>query len=388
MNRLLDWLVLPRVRPDAALLISLALIGCIGLVMVGSASVAVADRMTGDPMYFFYRQAIYALIGLVVAFLVLHVPLRVWEANTFTLLGGGLLLLVVVLVPGIGHAVNGAQRWIDFGPISMQASEPARLALILYVAGYAARRRLELTTSWSGLFKPMLFMVIASFLLLLEPDYGAAAILVAVAGLILFLAGARLLHLVVLAGAAGGLLVALALSSPYRVARLVSFADPWAHPYASGFQLTQSLIAIGRGEIAGVGLGNSVQKLMYLPETHTDFLFAIYAEEFGLIGSLLLIGLFGLVVWRGFAIGRRALDMDRLFAGFAAYGLSSWLALQAFVNIAVNMGILPTKGLTLPLMSYGGSSLVIMCVLCALLIRVDIETRQPESGQSKSRRAG
>ncbi|MES1926115.1 putative lipid II flippase FtsW [Salinisphaera sp. T31B1] len=377
MSRVTDMLALPRVRPDVALLGALVVITCIGLVMVGSASVAVADRLTGEPMYFFYRQAIYALIGLVTAFVVLHVPLRFWQANTFTLLGGGLILLVVVLIPGIGSAVNGAQRWIDFGPVSMQVSEPARLCLILYVAGYASRRQVELATSWGGLFRPMFFMVLASFLLLLEPDFGAAAILVTVAGMILFLAGARLSYLLVLGAAAGGAVVLLVLSSPYRLARLVSFADPWAHPYASGFQLTQSLIAIGRGQIGGVGLGNSVQKLLYLPETHTDFLFAIYAEEFGLIGSLLLIVLFSIVVWRGFVIGRRAIEAEQLFAGFVAYGMSAWLALQAFVNIAVNMGMLPTKGLTLPLMSYGGSSLVIMCLLCALLLRVDLETREP-----------
>ena len=362
----------------SALLIALALIIGIGLVMVGSASVAVADRLTDDPMYFFYRQAIFALIGLVAGFTVLHVPLRVWQANTFTLLGAGLLLLLLVLIPGIGHAVNGARRWIDIGPVAMQASEPARFCLILYVAGYAARRQFDLATSWGGLFRPMFFMALASFLLLLEPDFGAAAVMVAVAAIVLFLAGARLIYLLVLGTLAGAAVVGLVLSSPYRLARLVSFADPWAHPYASGFQLTQSLIAIGRGEVAGVGLGNSVQKLLYLPETHTDFLFAIYAEEFGLIGTLLLIGLFAVVVWRGFVIGRRALVADQLFAGFVAYGMSAWLVLQAFLNIAVNMGLLPTKGLTLPLMSYGGSSLVMMCVLCALLIRVDLETRVPE----------
>jgi len=377
MSRLVDTLTLPRVRPDIALLVALALISCIGLIMVGSASVAVADRLTGEPMYFFYRQAIYALLGLVTGFVVLHIPLRAWEANTFTLLGAGLLLLIVVLVPGIGHSVNGARRWIDLGPVAMQASEPARLFLILYVAGYAARRQLELQTTLGGLLRPMGFMLVASVFLLKEPDFGAAAILCVVAGMILFLAGARLTYVMVFGGLAMVGATLMVMISPYRMARMLSFADPWAHPYASGFQLTQSLIAIGRGQVDGVGLGNSVQKLLYLPETHTDFLFAIYAEEFGLIGSLLLIGLFAIVVWRGFAIARTAIDAGQLFGGFAAYGLSSWLALQAFLNIAVNMGMLPTKGLTLPLMSYGGSSLVIMCLLCGLLLRVDMESRQP-----------
>ena len=388
MSALLQRFALPRMRPDTALLAALVVIISVGLVMVGSASIAVAERLTGEPLYFFYRQAIYAVVGLVVAFAVMHVPMRAWQGHTFNLLGVGLFLLVLVLLPGIGHEVNGSQRWINLGVINLQVSEPARLCLLLYVAGYSARRQRELATSWAGLFKPMLFMVIASVLLLAEPDFGAAAVLLSVAGIILFLAGARLLNLVVIAlvGSAG--LVFMVVSSPYRFARLASFADPWAHPFASGFQLTQSLIAIGRGHFDGVGLGNSVQKLLYLPETHTDFLFAIYAEEFGLIGSLVLIGLFATVVWRGFVIARRAIDRGQLFGGFLAYGMAGWIGLQAFLNMAVNMGLLPTKGLTLPLMSYGGSSLVMMCVLCALLLRVDLEARQdPNPGQERGRPA-
>lgn len=374
MKRLLAMSHLPRVAPDVWLLTTLVVIASLGLVMVGSSSVAVAERLTGDSLHFFYRQAVYGVIGLLIGFVVLHVPMRVLSRHTFTMLGAGLALLVIVLVPGLGHSVNGAQRWLDLGPVALQASEPARLCLILYIAGYATRRQVELATTWAGLFRPMLFLALACFLMLLEPDFGAGAILVAVAGIILFVAGARLFNLVVLAVAGGGALAAMVLSSPYRMQRLVSFSDPWAHPFASGFQLTQSLIAIGRGHVFGVGLGNSVQKLSYLPETHTDFLFAIYAEEFGLLGSLVLITLFSIVVWRGFVIARRAVDHDQLFGGFLAYGLSAWLGLQGFVNMAVNMGLLPTKGLTLPLMSYGGSSLVMMCALCALLLRVDLES--------------
>lgn len=374
MKNLLAAAHLPRQRPDVWLLSTLVVIACIGLVMVASSSVALADRMSGDPMHFFYRQTIYALIGLVIGFVVLHIPMRMLAANTFTMLGAGLALLVLVLIPGVGHAVNGSQRWLELGPISLQASELGRLCLVLYIAGYAARRQVELATTWAGLFRPMVFLVIACFLMLLEPDFGAGAILAAVAGIILFLAGARLFNLAVLGIGASAALVALVFSSPYRLQRLVSFSDPWQHPFTSGFQLTQSLIAIGRGHVFGVGLGNSVQKLSYLPETHTDFLFAIYAEEFGLIGSLVLVALFAIVVWRGFVIARRAIDAGQIFGGFVAYGLSAWLSLQAFVNMAVNMGLLPTKGLTLPLMSYGGSSLVMMCMLCALILRVDLES--------------
>ncbi|KEZ78504.1 putative lipid II flippase FtsW [Salinisphaera hydrothermalis] len=383
MKNLLAAAYLPRVRPDVWLLSTLVVIGCLGLVMVGSSSVAVADRLSGDPMYFFYRQAIYALIGLIVGFVVLHIPTRVLAAHTFTMLGAGLAMLVVVLLPGIGHSVNGAQRWIDVGPVAMQVSEPARLCLVLYIAGYASRRQIELATTWAGLFRPMVFLVIACFLMLLEPDFGAGAILVAVAGIILFIAGARLFNLAVLGAVAAVALAVMVFSSPYRMERLVSFSDPWAHPFASGFQLTQSLIAIGRGHLFGVGLGNSVQKLSYLPETHTDFLFAIYAEEFGLLGSLVLVGLFSIVVWRGFVVARRAIDVGQFFGGFLAYGLSGWLSLQAFVNMAVNMGLLPTKGLTLPLMSYGGSSLVMMCALCALILRVDLESAAAVREQSR-----
>jgi cell division protein FtsW len=372
---------LPDARPDPALGVAVALLLLLGLVMVASASVAVADRTAGEPLHFFYRQAVYALLGLGAGFVVLHLPLRFWQGNSLLLLAAGLALLVAVLIPGISHEVNGARRWIDLGPVTLQASEPARLCVLLYLAGYAVRRQVALRTTLGGLIRPILPVMLAGLLLLLEPDYGAAAILVAVSGILLFLAGARLSHLLLLGGGAGGLLMVAALSSPYRVARLVSFTDPWAHPYAGGFQLTQSLIAIGRGEFAGVGLGNSVQKLLYLPETHTDFLFAILAEELGLIGSLAVIGLFGLVLWRGFLVARRAGAVEQWFGAYLAYGIVSWLTLQAFVNIAVNMGLLPTKGLTLPLMSYGGSSLLVTCVLVALLLRVDLEARAAPGGR-------
>lgn len=379
-----DQMYLPRIMPDRTFMVAASALLLIGLVMVASSSVAMADRVTGEPLYFFNRQAIYALFGLVVAFAMMHVPMHFWCENSYLLLGLGLALLVVVLIPGIGHSVNGARRWIGFGPITIQASEPARLCLLLYIAGYASRRQIQLSLTWGGLVRPMLFMVLAGALLLLEPNYGATAVLIAIAGMVLFLAGARLLPLITLATAACGLLAFLAISSPYRMERLISFSNPWADPFDSGYQLVQSLIAIGRGQIFGVGLGNSVQKLQYLPETHTDFLFAIYAEEFGLVGSLLVIGLFLFLVWRAFVIARRAVEAGQLFNGFVAYGLAGWLVLQAFINIGVNLGALPTKGLPLPLMSYGGSSLVTSLVLLAFLLRVDMESREK---QPRRRRA-
>lgn len=371
---------LPRIMPDRILLLSVSALLFIGLVMVASSSIAEADRLTGTPLYFFNRQAVYALLGLGLAFVIMYVPMRYWQENSFLLMLLGFVLLIAVLVPGVGHAVNGARRWIAVGPISVQASEPARLGLLLYIAAYASRQQLQLNLTWGGLLRPLLFVLIAGGLLLLEPNYGATAVLVTIAGMVLFLAGARLLPLCTLAAAACALLAFFALSSPYRLERLTSFSNPWADPFNSGYQLVQSLIAIGRGQIFGVGLGNSIQKLQYLPETHTDFLFAIYAEEFGLLGSLLVIALFLFVVWRAFVIARRAIDAGQLFNGFAAYGLAGWLVLQSFINIGVNLGALPTKGLTLPLMSYGGSSLVTSCIMIGLLLRIDMESRIASAG--------
>lgn len=371
---------------DGLFLLAAAGLLLLGLVMVGSASVAVAERVTGDMNYYFHRQAAYAGIGLTAASLVFLIPLRQWQSNGFLLLGVGLLLLSIVLLPGVGHEVNGARRWIDLGPLNLQVSEPARLFLLIYLASYAVRQQVALQNTLWGVLRPMLPLMLASVLMLVEPDFGAAAILMAVALTLLFLAGAKIWHLGIVVSGACGALVLAALSSPYRVKRLVSFLDPWAHPYESGFQLTQSLIAIGRGEFAGVGLGNSVQKLLYLPETHTDFLFAIYAEELGLIGVLALLGLYGLIVWRGYVIAGRAMAVNRPFAAYLAYALATWLGLQAFINVAVNMGLLPTKGLTLPLMSYGGSSLVVMLVVLALLLRVDHESRRGPPREVRSKR--
>ena len=360
-----------------------ALLLCLGLVMVASASVAVADRHTGEALYYFYRQAVYAGIGLAAAAWLLMIPMSVWEHSSFALLALALLLLAVVLFPGVGREVNGARRWINLGLFQLQASEPARLALLMYLAAYAVRRSEELRASWTGLAKPMLPLAAAVGLLLLEPDFGAAVVLSAVAFMLLFIAGARLRDLALLGGASAAAFAALLYSAPYRVERLLSFRDPWAHAFDGGFQLTQSLIAIGRGQWFGVGLGNSVQKLLYLPETHTDFIFAIYAEELGLFGVLLLLGLLGSLLYAGCRIAARALEQQQFFGGYLAYALSYWLALQALLNIGVNMGVLPTKGLPLPLMSYGGSSMVICCVSLALILRVGLE-----AGRSEARTGG
>lgn len=371
-----------QARPDRLLVTVIIVIALLGLVMVASASSAVSARQMGDPLYFFYHQGVSLMLGTAFGCIAYAIPIRVWAAHPFLLLAAGLGLLFVVLLPGIGDTVNGARRWIDLGIINVQASEPARLLLTLYLAGYAARRRRDLVETWSGLLRPLSFVAVAGVLLLLEPDFGALVVLASIAGLMFFIAGARLLHLLTVAVVATAGLAAAMLSSPYRLERIIGFVHPWENAQDTGFQLTQSLIAIGHGELFGVGLGNSVQKLMYLPETHTDFLFAVYADEFGLLGTLVLLALYLVLVWRGFTIARRALNYGHWFAGFAAYGLVSWLGAQAFINIAVNMGLLPTKGLTLPLMSYGGSSLVTVCVLVALVLRIDIETRSESGGVS------
>ena len=346
-----------------------------GLVMVASASVAQAQKMTGEPFYFFYRQLAFAGIGGLAAWAAFCVPMHVWERKSGLLAVGGIILLVVVLIPGIGVKVNHARRWIDLEVIRIQASEPARLALIMYLAGYIVRRQGKLQNTWSGLIVPFLPLALAALLLLMEPDFGATAILTAVAFIMLFLGGARLFCFGGVVLAATAALAVIATAEAYRLRRLMNFTDPFADMENAGWQLANSLIAVGRGEWTGVGLGNSVQKLLYLPEMHTDFIFAILAEEFGLFGVLVLITLFGVLVWRGFKIGAQAEVLGERFKAYLVYGLSSWLGLQSLINMAVNMGALPTKGLTLPLMSYGGSSLITVLILIALILRVDYENR-------------
>lgn len=362
-------------RLDMGLLgVALTLLA-IGLVMVASASIATADRELGDPFYFAMRQGIFLSIGLAVGVLIFQVRMVHWARAGVPVLALTFLLLLAVLIPGVGREVNGASRWIALGPINLQVSEPAKLLLFIYLAGYLVRHAEEVRNRVSGFIKPMGVLALAGVLLLAQPDFGATVVLLAAALAMMFLAGVRWWQFGVLLGGAGSLLAVLAVVSPYRMNRLTTFVDPWADPFNSGFQLTQSLIAIGRGQWSGVGLGGSVQKLFYLPEAHTDFVFAVWAEEFGLIGVLLLVALYGYLVWRAFAIGSVAQQAGDHFSGYLAYGIGTWFGLQSFINMGVNMGALPTKGLTLPLMSYGGSSLVVMCTAIALLLRIDYETR-------------
>jgi cell division protein FtsW len=359
----------------------------LGLVMVASASIGIAEKETGNAFHYFQRQVLYVLAGGVAASLGLMVPTRLWEKYSIFLLCGAFVLLLLVLVPGLGHSVNGAQRWIRLGFMNFQVSELARVLLLTYVASYAVRRADELRSSFIGFMKPVGLLFLAAVLLLVQPDFGAAAVLLVTGLAVLFLAGARLHHLLipVVLGAAG--MGALAVTSAYRLRRLVAFRNPWEDPFDSGFQLVQSLIAIGRGEWFGVGLGASVQKLFYLPESHTDFVFAVFAEEFGFAGVVVVIGLFVLLVGRALKISRDAGLAGNAFQSYLAAAIGIWLGLQAFVNIGVNMGLLPTKGLTLPLLSYGGSSMLVTLGWIGVLLRIHHETQSSGRGGALPREA-
>ena len=356
----------------------------VGLVMVASASISVADHENGNPFAYFERQMLFVFLGLLVAGVAMLVPTDLWEKHSIVLLGLAFVLLLLVLVPGIGHVVNGSRRWIRLGFMNFQVSEVARVLILAYIASYAVRRADDLRGSFGGFLKPVAVLGAAAVLLLAEPDFGATTVLMATGLVVLFLAGARLHYLLVpaLAGVAG--LTLLALMSPYRMRRITGFLHPWSDPFDSGFQLVQSLIAIGRGEWFGVGLGSSVQKLFYLPEAHTDFVFAVIAEEFGFLGVCVVLSLFALLVGRALVIARRASEAGLVFQSYLAASIGVWLGLQAFVNVGVNMGLLPTKGLTLPLLSYGGSSMLVTMGVMGLLLRIHHETVQ--SGRSSATR--
>ncbi|MCS4504705.1 putative peptidoglycan glycosyltransferase FtsW [wastewater metagenome] len=362
----LDW---PLVATVGVLLV-------FGLVMVASASMAVAERETGAALSLFYRQGFFTVMGVIVVTLgLMLVRTTDLEAAGPGLLGVSLLLLVVVLLPGVGREVNGAVRWLPLGVVNLQVSEVAKLGVLIYLAGYVVRRGEALRTRFSGFLVPVAILALVAGLLLMEPDFGGAAVILATGAVVLFLGGAPLSRMLLLAAlgviAAAGLIV----SSPYRWERLTGFLNPWADPFDSGFQLTQALIAVGRGGWFGVGLGNSVQKLFYLPEAHTDFLFSVLAEELGVLGVTAVVALFTFMVWRILRIGVAAFNEGRPFGAYVCWGVGFWLGAQAFINMGVNLGLLPTKGLTLPLMSYGGSSLVVTLAAVGLVLRVDWERR-------------
>jgi cell division protein FtsW len=373
------------VRLDTVTLALVLAIVLFGLVMVTSASISIASEENGQSFFYLVRQLALTLIGAGAAGIVLAVPTEKIERLSTFLLVVAFVLLMLVLVPGLGHTVNGSRRWLKIAGINFQVSELARVFVLIYLASYAVRREDELRGSFAGVLKPLGLLVCAGALLLAEPDFGAATVLFAAGFGLLFLAGARLRYVFAITVVAAGGFALLAVSSSYRLRRLTTFIDPWSDPYNGGFQLTQSLIAIGRGGWLGVGLGDSVQKLFYLPEAHTDFLFAVLAEELGLLGALVTLGLFLALVWRSFWIARLAADAELRFPAYLAAGFGLWLGIQAFINIGVNMGVLPTKGLTLPLMSYGRSSLIVALAWVGLLLRVHHEATANSRGAATKR---
>jgi cell division protein FtsW len=355
----------------------------LGVVMVYSASIAIAEssRVTGhQPMYYLTRHALFVAIGLAVGVAAFQIPLRLWQqaAPYLFLIGAGLLALV--LLPGVGREVNGSQRWISLHFVTLQPSELVKLAAVLYAADYTARKAAHMDSFRRGFLPMLVVMLVVGWLLLREPDFGAFVVITVIAMGILFLGG---MNWKLFAGLFALLLVGfmlLILASPYRLQRVVGFMDPWADSYGTGYQLSHALIAFGRGEWLGVGLGASVEKLFYLPEAHTDFLLAVIAEELGFVGVAAIIAAFTWIVTRAFMIGRRAASLERCFSALVAQGIGLWIGVQAIINIGVNTGMLPTKGLTLPLVSFGGSALVATCCALAVLLRVDWENRQLAKG--------
>ena len=368
---------------DPVLLVAFIALLSIGVIMVASSSISVADRNFSNPFYYLQRQLVFVAIGLVAAISVFKVRLVQWEKSGMALLIFALFLLVLVLIPGVGKTVNGSTRWLPLGVFNLQVSELVKLFLVIYVAGYLVRHGDAVRNSLVGFLKPMLMVGLAGLLLLIEPDFGATVVIMGTVLAMTFLAGARFIQFMSFVLIFVSAAVMLVVTSPYRMQRLTSFANPWADPFDSGFQLTQSLIAVGTGGWFGTGLGGSVQKLFYLPESHTDFLFAVLSEELGFIGVTVVVLLYAILFFRALKIASQAEKSGNYFAAYLAYGIGIWLSMQAVINMGVNIGLLPTKGLTLPLMSYGGSSLVVCCAAVGLLLRIHYETSGAAKQASK-----
>jgi len=373
----------PSAEYDRSLAWAALLLAAVGLVMVYSASISTAEssRYTGNnPAWFLARQAVFLAGALGAALFVFLLPARFWQQGAPWLFLGAVALLVAVLVPGLGREVNGARRWLALPLLTLQPSELAKLGVVLYAADYTVRKHAVLKSFKRGLLPMLAVMLLVSWLLLREPDFGALVVIAVTAFGILFLGGMNGRHFVALLGMLAVGFVLLVASSPYRMQRIFGYMDPWSDPFGRGYQLSHALIAFGRGEWLGVGLGASVEKLHYLPEAHTDFLLAVVAEELGFAGVLLVIALFAWIVARAFAIARQAAEHERHFAALVAQGIAVWIGFQGFINMGVNMGLLPTKGLTLPLMSYGGSGLVVNFMALAIVLRIDWENRQLARG--------
>ena len=362
----------PRDNWAGSLLLVLAsALIAVGVIAISSASISLSEVKFGNEWHHAIRHCSYLAIGVTLGFFAYLLPLNVWRQTSPWLLMLAFALLVLVLVPGVGRVVNGSQRWIPLAGFTLQPSEFAKFALVLWLSGYMVRHGEELRTALRGLLKPISVLVLFALLLLSEPDFGATVIILGTAFGMLFMGGARLIYVLGLVLSAVAIMAGMILMAPYRMQRLMAYQDPWSDPFGSGFQLIQSLIAYGRGEWLGVGLGNSVQKLFYLPEAHTDFVFSIWAEETGLVGAVAVIILFAVFVGRIVFMGYRFLLESREFEAYCCFGFALVFAGQAFVNMGVSSGLLPTKGLTLPFISYGGNSLMMSCVTVGLLLKLE-----------------
>lgn len=360
---------------DRSLMWAVIVLASIGWLMVTSASMDWAQRQFDNNLYISIRHGIYLILGAATAFFVTFIPLEWVRKVSGVLILLSLISLLMVVIPGIGREVNGSMRWVSLGFMNVQPSEFAKLATVLYMASYLERRRDEVQSKWSGFIKPLFVLALLAVLLLLEPDFGAVVVLMLASLALLFLGGVKASQFILTAVVVLGASILILLSQPYRLKRLTGYWEPWTQEnvYGSGYQLTQSLIAFGRGEFSGVGLGNSIQKLFYLPEAHTDFVFAIWSEETGLLGAALIIGLFVYIFMKAMKLGRKAYESQQYFPAFVAYGMGLLIGFQGFINLGVNMGLLPTKGLTLPFVSYGGSSLIACFIALGLLLRVHHE---------------
>jgi len=375
----------PVIEPDfdpVIVWLAAALLG-LGVVMVYSASIAIAEAASysgGQSHYYLLRHVIALAVGMFVAVFIVQVPMRVWQIAAPYLFMACVALLFVVLIPGVGREVNGSQRWLGYGGITFQPSELAKLFVVLYAADYTVRKAAHMASFRKGFMPMCSVMLLTGTLLLQEPDFGAFVVITTIAMGLMFLGGInwRLFASLVASLVIG--FVLLIWTSPYRMKRVLAFMDPWSDPFGAGYQLSHSLIAFGRGEWFGVGLGASIEKLFYLPEAHTDFLLSVIAEELGFIGVIVTIGAFAWLSWRAISIGNQAARLERYFSALVAQGVGLWIAVQTMINMGVNMGLLPTKGLTLPLLSYGGTSLVASCAALGLLLRVDYENRQMMKG--------
>ena len=372
MSKKRNSLILQNI--DKLLLITIITLLIGGMVMLASASMPLAERSFGDPFAYLYKQSSAVFLGIISSLIFFLTPSQYWEKLGILTPIFAIGLLSLVFIPDLGVTVNGATRWVKLGPLpNIQVVDPARLLFFLYIAGYCVRQQEQLRMTFVSFLKPMIFIVPACLLLLLQPDFGSTVVLLIVTAALFFVAGFKFRYFTVLVLALVGILGLLAYISPYRMARITSFMNPWDDPFNSGYQLTQSLIAIGRGQWFGVGLGEGVQKLFYLPEAHTDFIFAVIAEELGLIGSLLIIGLYAVLIWRIFSIALKAINRKRIFQGYLSFAIAIWFTTQVIINIGVNMGLLPTKGLTLPLISYGRSSMIITLITLAIVLRIGCE---------------